>query len=618
MIRPLRSLRTCLLLFALAMSFGAVAQEICDNAIDDDGDGLVDLNDSLDCACGRILVVDSAVNSLIINPSFELYDSLPTTISQLDRCTGWRQASFSTTDYYHALSFPKPGVPLPLPDGDAFVGFLAIHNLPGPGIPYYEYLGTNLLQPLQAGVPYVLRAYMTGGSMVDTVPFALAAPWFGPLNITIFGQPTPATFPAFEFGCAGEYGWLELGHATYQAEQQWSVLTIAFTPTVDIASIMIGPPCNTPPDHVPRYNEADTLKLGVYYPYYIIDDLVLNTQDQFTGVISAEGGLCAHDLVLTAHAPPNTVTYQWYLDGVALIGRTASALPVGVDMGPGVYTCVARNATNGCLAMEFRVAPEPLMPAITVAPITGCSPLEVAFHCSTPLASITWDFADGTTAQGPDQLHTWTEPGEYTGLSVQYTSLAGCSYDIPLNRTITVWPKPAIDIAVDLSPPYTGGETLHLTGTGGPASHWTWTFGNVPPYIALNTQSTGFTLPTAAGTYEVALYARNELNCLDTAYIRFEVPICNANTVFVPSAFSPDASGKNDRLCVYGDCIRFMSIRIFDRWGNMVYGSMDPEQCWDGLHNGEPLNAGVFMYQLQATLTTDEVVERQGNITLIR
>jgi len=125
-------------------------------------------------------------------------------------------------------------------------------------------------------------------------------------------------------------------------------------------------------------------------------------------------------------------------------------------------------------------------------------------------------------------------------------------------------------------------------------------------------------LPTSAGEYEAILYARNEFNCLDTAYTRFLVPECNANTIFVPSAFSPNANGRNDVQCVYGDCIKFMSFRIFDRWGNKVYESMDPAQCWDGLHNGQPLNAGVFVYYLSATLTTDEVVQKQGNITLVR
>ena len=105
-------------------------------------------------------------------------------------------------------------------------------------------------------------------------------------------------------------------------------------------------------------------------------------------------------------------------------------------------------------------------------------------------------------------------------------------------------------------------------------------------------------------------------NCSDTACVR--VDVIRPCTVFVPNAFSPNASGKNDSQCVYGDCIKFMLFTIFDRWGNKVFETSDQKTCWDGLHNGQPLNAGVFVYHLNATLTNGETVEKQGNITLVR
>ena len=56
-------LRTRIGLTVLAACFGPLlsAQEICDNGIDDDGNGLVDLNDTLGCPC-----------SLQANVSFEI------------------------------------------------------------------------------------------------------------------------------------------------------------------------------------------------------------------------------------------------------------------------------------------------------------------------------------------------------------------------------------------------------------------------------------------------------------------------------------------------------------------------------------------------------------------
>lgn len=89
--------------------------------------------------------------------------------------------------------------------------------------------------------------------------------------------------------------------------------------------------------------------------------------------------------------------------------------------------------------------------------------------------------------------------------------------------------------------------------------------------------------------------------------------------LFIPTAFSPDGSGRNDGQCLYGtDCITSMQLGIFDRWGNKVFESTDRNTCWDGTYNGQALDPAVFVYHLSATLTNGETVERQGNITLLR
>jgi gliding motility-associated-like protein len=89
--------------------------------------------------------------------------------------------------------------------------------------------------------------------------------------------------------------------------------------------------------------------------------------------------------------------------------------------------------------------------------------------------------------------------------------------------------------------------------------------------------------------------------------------------LFVPNAFSPNNSAKNDSHCIYGtDCVTSMTFNIYDRWGNKVFAATDPKACWDGTYNGQALDPAVFVYHLRATLANEEVVERQGNITLVR
>jgi hypothetical protein len=67
----MKSIYTLLLLFSFYFLYSA---EICNNGIDDDGNGLIDLNDIISCPCSDTTIV---VNSLIPNPSFEDTSMLP-------------------------------------------------------------------------------------------------------------------------------------------------------------------------------------------------------------------------------------------------------------------------------------------------------------------------------------------------------------------------------------------------------------------------------------------------------------------------------------------------------------------------------------------------------------
>jgi gliding motility-associated-like protein len=88
--------------------------------------------------------------------------------------------------------------------------------------------------------------------------------------------------------------------------------------------------------------------------------------------------------------------------------------------------------------------------------------------------------------------------------------------------------------------------------------------------------------------------------------------------VEVPSAFSPNGDGLNDRLYVKGIGIVSIDFKIFNRYGQLVYTGTDIEEGWDGTLNGEPLNQGVFVYTLEFNLINGQSGERSGNVTLVK
>jgi len=122
------------LLFILALFFSfAYTQEICDNGIDDDGDGLIDLNDVTDCNCPPVVIP-----SLIPNPSFEAHTCCPSSYSQVTCASGWSQATSATSDYfncgYNFGATTNAGLSPP-PDGTGYLGTIVSNG-------WQEYVGS--------------------------------------------------------------------------------------------------------------------------------------------------------------------------------------------------------------------------------------------------------------------------------------------------------------------------------------------------------------------------------------------------------------------------------------------------------------------------------------------
>ena len=163
------------------------------------------------------------------------------------------------------------------------------------------------------------------------------------------------------------------------------------------------------------------------------------------------------------------------------------------------------------------------------------------------------------------------------------------------------------------------GDTVLLSPS--PGSSYSWY-----PSTGLSCTDCTFPLASPTVTTEYCVVVSDSLfscgtdtACLVITVIEPPPPLCTSTNIFVPTAFSPDASGTNDQQCVQGaQCISSMIFAIYDRWGNKVFESTDPKACWDGTYNGQALDPAVFVYHLMATLFNGELVERQGNISLVR
>ncbi|HXB40481.1 MAG TPA: gliding motility-associated C-terminal domain-containing protein [Bacteroidia bacterium] len=87
---------------------------------------------------------------------------------------------------------------------------------------------------------------------------------------------------------------------------------------------------------------------------------------------------------------------------------------------------------------------------------------------------------------------------------------------------------------------------------------------------------------------------------------------------FIPTAFSPNADGKNDVLYVRSNCLENFTFKVFDRWGEKVFESSTLNFGWDGTFRNTPVNAGVFVWILEGFLSNGKEVKKHGSTTVIR
>ncbi|HNV28948.1 MAG TPA: gliding motility-associated C-terminal domain-containing protein [Cyclobacteriaceae bacterium] len=72
--------------------------------------------------------------------------------------------------------------------------------------------------------------------------------------------------------------------------------------------------------------------------------------------------------------------------------------------------------------------------------------------------------------------------------------------------------------------------------------------------------------------------------------------------LFYPTAFTPDGVGpvENETFTVKGQYIVKLELKVFDRWGSMVFYS-DKNEPWNGTNNGKALPEGTYVWRTQIT-----------------
>jgi gliding motility-associated-like protein len=96
------------------------------------------------------------------------------------------------------------------------------------------------------------------------------------------------------------------------------------------------------------------------------------------------------------------------------------------------------------------------------------------------------------------------------------------------------------------------------------------------------------------------------------------VKVYSTHQIYVPNAFTPNGDGVNDVYQVFPIGAKYISLRIFNRWGERVFESLDVAKGWDGKYKGTLQPPGVYVYLVDVTFNDGYTAHDKGSVTLIR
>ena len=89
--------------------------------------------------------------------------------------------------------------------------------------------------------------------------------------------------------------------------------------------------------------------------------------------------------------------------------------------------------------------------------------------------------------------------------------------------------------------------------------------------------------------------------------------------IFIPSAFTPNKDNLNETFGVITDVtVKYFSMQIFSKWGQVIFSTNDISQKWDGTFKGKNMPNGAYFWMMNYVSLKGKKVYEQGTVMLIR
>ena len=310
------------------------------------------------------------------------------------------------------------------------------------------------------------------------------------------------------------------------------------------------------------------------------DEIFVEVIDKVDLQFPLSTALCPGD-ELILDATSESASYQW---------STGSTDPVLTIDDIGTYSI---TVTTPCEVVEWTTEVQVLdeNTANLLGDTTLCQ--DEVLDVNITIANSTYLWEDGST----EPIRTIDENGDYA-----VTVVAPC---VTYEDEFSVNYIPLLDVELGRDS-FLCFNDIPLVASS-PFSEFEWSNGSRDSIVFAD----------QTGEYSVRVFNQCE-EILDTITI-FECERCD---LFVPNAFSPNFDGINDEFKTFTGCeLTAFELKLFDRWGNLIFATTDPNEGWDGTFNGKRVTNDVFVWYADYTVVENLIprtILRTGDVSILR
>lgn len=302
---------------------------------------------------------------------------------------------------------------------------------------------------------------------------------------------------------------------------------------------------------------------------------------------------------ITATGSGGTPGYTYSINGTTF--QSSGSFLVS----PGNYTVTVKDLNNCTKTTAVTVGLTNSLTVQSRTDTTICSGSAVQLTTTSTGTTYSWSPAVGlNNAAIASPLATPLSTTTY----IVTAQLGSCTQKDTV--VITVNPSPTVNAGADVS--ILSGDDANLNAVATNANSYLWT----PPTGVVSPSN----LNTIARPVQTTLYkitVRNQFNCeaSDEMLVKV-VPYC----IRVRNAFTPNGDGRNDLWLVTDsyDCLRNITVSVFNRYGTKVYENTDYRNNWDGRYKGQTLPDATYYYVIDFTLITGRLQSFKGDVTILR